>query len=243
MAAGEGKRFGATGINKTAVEFDGKPLVKYGTDLLDKIIDKVIVVVGAYAESVIKAVGDDKKVTFLHQFGLPGTGGGTRDAVNEMEKWKINPEKVWVGYGDHMMFYTLQIAVNLGKCLEAGKTAVAMVTFDCFEDNRYGRIARLADGSVEKIVEYKDATEAERQLTEANAGFYCFDYNFLRYGVEKLTPSPVTGEYYLTDVIQMAVNRGLKVQAVKVPYEFVGIGINTREEFEASQRLHHEVRK
>lgn len=238
LAAGKGTRFKAQGINKTAVELAGKPLVKYGTDLLDQVAYKIVVVVGDYADSVKNAIGIDPKVIYAEQRESRGTGDAARVAVEKIAGMKLNPKKAWLGYGDHMMFYTVAAASNLGKEITNEKIALALITFDCPDVNHtYGRIVRKADGTVERIVEHKDATDEQKKIVEVNAGFYCFNYNFLVQGLEQLKPSPVTGEYYLTDLINMAVNENLTVKALKIPYESVGIGVNTQRELADSGQL------
>jgi len=84
LAGGKGTRFKSKKTNKTIAEFHGKPLVKYGTDLLSKSCDKVVVVVGFNGQGVIKAVHDDPKILFAHQKVRLGTGHATRIGVQKM---------------------------------------------------------------------------------------------------------------------------------------------------------------
>jgi bifunctional UDP-N-acetylglucosamine pyrophosphorylase/glucosamine-1-phosphate N-acetyltransferase len=238
LAAGRGKRFGAEGENKTAALYEGKPMVAYGVELLAGAGGVVSVVVGVGEESVRKALAG-YQVRFVRQTEPKGTGDAVRAAVDDLKKRRQKPEIVLVGYGDHMMFYDRQM---LGQLTDLHRRSKAAVTLVCTEYDQpdelcWGRIVRKADGGVERIVEHKDANPKERQIRELNAGFYAFDGNFLRENIGKLMPSAVTGEYYLTDLIKAARDADLPVAGLVVPFEKVGLGINTRQELSASQKL------
>ena len=83
-------------------------------------------------------------------------------------------------------------------------------------DNRFGRVIRGADGSVEKIVEYKDCTEEERAVKETNMGFYAFRNELLFEGLKELTNNNAQHEYYITDLVEIFIRHGYKVAAVQV---------------------------
>jgi bifunctional UDP-N-acetylglucosamine pyrophosphorylase/glucosamine-1-phosphate N-acetyltransferase len=237
LAAGKGSRFGATGMSKTVVPLLGKPLVNYGVELLKKTTDKVVVVTGAFSETVeecVKPLGVETVLDAVPQ----GTGWSFAVATKKIEELGVEPELVIVGYGDHMMFYKEETINKLVEQIKSG-AKVSMVAAVHTDPNslKWGRIVRNENGEVEKIIEQKDATEEERQIQELNAGLYAFDWKFAKQAVSELQPSAVTGEYYLTDLIGMAVNKKEKVGAVAVPFEQVGYGINTPEELKAAEEL------
>jgi bifunctional N-acetylglucosamine-1-phosphate-uridyltransferase/glucosamine-1-phosphate-acetyltransferase GlmU-like protein len=92
------------------------------------------------------------------------------------------------------------------------------------------------------IVEQKDASVNQRKIKEINAGFYCFDYNFLIENINKIKKSQVTYEYYLPDLIKIALLNKQKVHAMIVHFREIGVGINRQDELEYSQKLYKKVR-
>lgn len=239
LAAGKGTRMNSTEVNKTSLMFNGKTIIQYGVDLYRKTTDKTVIVVGAFAQSVKKALSG-QEVTFVPQLDQLGTGHAVIVAVEEIERNGWKPQSVLVGYGDHMMFYSSLTAQKLIASQRAVHAALSLVTADYERTNemRFGRIVRDKKGFVKAIVEHKDATEEERKITEFNLGFYCFDYEFLKNNISKIEKSPVSGEYYVTDMIALAVKMGKKVVALRVPFSEIGLGINTASELSESQQMY-----
>lgn len=241
MAAGKGKRFGADIKNKTAELFNGKPMVKYGVELFAKTTDKIFVVVGVAADSVKSAIGQNDKVEYVFQPEPLGTGNAFKVAMDRVIECGLNPKAVFVGYGDHMMYYDKKILNEMNDVVgEGAKVVLVSTVFDESNKLAWGRIIR-SDKAVVGIVEQKDATEEQRRIKEVNAGFYCFDFQFAKDNYNKLEKSPVTGEYYVTDLIKAAAVTGFRIEAVQVPFENVGIGINTKEELQESERLYKQT--
>ena len=211
-------------------------MIAYGVETLLPVAQQIIVVVGAFSESVKQAL-KDYPVTYVHQYKRLGTGHA---AMVGLKAIKSSPSCVLVGYGDHMMFYkkdTIEKLIKLHK--EKNATITLVSTFyDHPNELAWGRIIRGKDGDVLDIVEQKDATESQRSIQEINPGFYCFDFEFLKKYFPKLKKSPVTKEYYLTDMIKMAVSLGKKVAALQVPFGSVGIGVNRYEELGRSQQYY-----
>jgi bifunctional UDP-N-acetylglucosamine pyrophosphorylase/glucosamine-1-phosphate N-acetyltransferase len=238
LAAGQGKRLNCQDKNKTSLDFVGKPLVTYGVDLFSSVAEHTVVVVGAFAESVKSALSD-YPVIYAYQSERLGTGHAVQIAFDAIEQNHLHPDLVLVGYGDHMMFYTPKIVNDLINNHKKSNSAISLISTKLKNPDNYawGRIVRDTKGHVLKIVEQKDATQDERRIEESNAGFYCFNYNFLSENLTKLTKSPVSNEYYLTDLIEMANQQHLKVSAHLVPFQYVGIGINTPDQLEQSRDL------
>jgi bifunctional UDP-N-acetylglucosamine pyrophosphorylase/glucosamine-1-phosphate N-acetyltransferase len=107
----------------------------------------------------------------------------------------------------------------------------------------WGRIVRDKDDRVLAIIEQKDATKKQRKIKELNTSLYCFKYDFLKSSLPKIEKSPFSKEYYLTDLAKIAVSNGEEVVAVKVPFKYVGIGVNTQEEFIKSKKLFKKIHK
>lgn len=243
LAAGKGKRFGATGINKTASLFNGKPMVHYGVELFTGVCESTVVVVGVMADTVKAALADTPNILFAYQAEPLGTGDAFRVGIKALVDSGKTPDVVLVGYGDHMMFYDKRMLDELTALHESSAAAVTMVTVQHDEPDTlaWGRIVRNEQGNVQRIVEQKDATDEERKIDELNAGFYCVDFSFAKEKLDEFAASPVTGEYYLTDIVQMAVKDGKTVSGLTLPLTRVGIGVNTPEEKSESEALFGET--
>lgn len=237
MAGGRGSRFQSDGKNKTAMLLNNKPLVRYGYDLFDGISKKQIVVVGAFAESVKDALkGVD--IAYAVQDEPKGTGDAARVGIEELIKSGIDFNVVAIGNGDHLYKYDKSDIEDLILTHEAHKNALTIVTAVHSDpvSLAWGRVVTDVDDNVIKIVEQKDATEEELEITQLNTGFYFFSkelaLKFIEPEVFESTKSEKTGEYYVTDAVRIANELGLKVGAFPLPFEKVGSGINTREQLE-----------
>lgn len=244
LAGGEGTRLKIENANKTSIQFNGKPLVRYGVELFQRLADKTLVVVGSKADSV-KAAVNDESVLYAVQEQRLGTGHAVQVAVAKLTELGLEPKTILVGYGDHMMFYTEEIITEMLSLHTSHKAAITLVSTEYEDPNAlaWGRVIRNEKGNVAEVVEQKDATEEQRAIQELNTGFYCFDYAFLKEALQQLKPSPHSNEYYITDLVKIAVEMHSDVLAFNIPFKFVGIGINTREQLEESQRLYNNLSK
>lgn len=231
LAAGKGTRLNSTTQNKTTLLVGGRPMISFGATLFENTLDKTVVVVGAFADSVKEALSQFD-IYYAEQKEQLGTGHAVKIAVNVIESEQLSPELVVVGYGDHLMYYKEEMVNKLLTAHVDNSVAISLVTtnYDDPMSLAWGRIIRNTDGYVEKIVEQKEATQEELLVTELNAGLYCFNYAFLSQSLQQLEPSPITREYYLTDLIGFANQQNLKVVPIAAPYSQVGSGINTLEQ-------------
>lgn len=236
LAGGKGTRINSKKINKVVIPFDGKPMIVYGVELFKEICNSIILVVGAYAQSV-KDIFKKEKLIYVHQRKRLGTGHAAKVGLTGLKK--NSPSLVLIGYGDHLMFYkkkTIKQLINLHKNQKAVVSLISAI-YKNPDELAWGRIIRDKKGNVLDIVEQKDATPEQRKIKELNAGFYCFDYKFVKNNIGKIKKSPVSGEYYLTDIVKIAAGKNKKVAALKVPFSEVGIGVNRIEELQESQKL------
>lgn len=245
LAAGKGKRLNSIDTNKTVLLFHGKPMIQYAVELFQKTVDQTVVVTGFAAESVQNAIPEDlrSQVLFIDQKELLGTGHAVKVALEELKGRNMEFDIVLVGYGDHMMFYTPEVVRELVELHKKESATISMIStiVDRPDNLAWGRVVRDADGSVLKIVEQKDATPEDRRITESNAGFYCFDAPFLERFVSELTVSPVSGEYYLTEMIEIVKKSGNTVVALPISFDMVGVGVNTPVELQNSQSLYERL--
>lgn len=241
LAAGKGTRLNCEKTNKTALKFENKPLICYGADLFAQTTDKTFVVVGAFSESVKQALAD-YQVEFVEQKKQLGTGHAVKVAVDYIKLLNLKPDTVLVGYADHMMFYPQKVVKDLIKLHQEKQAACSIITTKYHNPNKlaWGRILRDKNGLVKKIVEHKDASPKERKIKELNAGFYCFDWQFLAKNIDKIEKSSVTGEYYLPEMIKITNQYNLPVAAHMIRFRYVGIGINTKKQLKESQKIYQQ---
>jgi bifunctional UDP-N-acetylglucosamine pyrophosphorylase/glucosamine-1-phosphate N-acetyltransferase len=110
------------------------------------------------------------------------------------------------------------------------EAAIALVAVDAIDPAQLGRVVRDEAGTVERIVERKDATDEEIAINEVNSGLYAFDAEWLRSRIGALNPSPKTGELYLTELVELARTDGRLVVALTVEDDGRLLGINDRAE-------------
>ena len=116
--------------------------------------------------------------------------------------------------------------------------ALALLTQDLSDPTGYGRIVRDTDGSVKEIVEEKDASTAQKAIKEINTGIMVLPTNSLKKWLKALRASNAQGEYYLTDVIAMAVKDGVPIRTAQADNEYETIGVNSREQLAGLERVH-----
>lgn len=240
LAAGKGTRIKSTDRNKVTLPFLNKPLIVYAVELFEGIVEKEIIVIGAFHESVKEAL-KNHDVDYAYQKDQLGTGHAVAAGLKEAEKLGLTASQVFVCYGDHSMFYKKETVKKLITLHNMHHPVISILTTDYLAPDKlaWGRILR--DPSTQKvigIVEQKDATEEQKYITEINPGFYLFDATFLKEALPKIQPSTASGEYYVTDLIKIAYDEKKSIEALKVPFTEVGIGINKREELEESQKIY-----
>lgn len=120
---------------------------------------------------------------------------------------------------------------------EKEQSAVTVLTTELENPSGYGRIVRNESNEVAKIVEDKDATDEEKQLTEINTGTYCFDNKMLFEALKNVSNSNAQGEYYLPDVLEVAKDEGKKVTAYLTPDDKETIGVNDRLALSKAEKL------
>ena len=246
LAGGRGSRMKSKDTNKTALLFRGKPLLEYGLSLFNRTTESSLVVTGAYAQSVKQVVENfsqrcSTEISTTVQRKRLGTGHAAQVADRYLVKEGIKPELVMLGYGDHLMFYKASTVEKMTKLCAEKEAAIVVVATDVPNPYALGRVVMDETGQILKIVEEKNATDEEKKITMINAALYCFNYDFFHKYLPKLKKNSVSGEYYLTDLIEFAVNDGLKVLPYVLPYQDVGIGVNTEEERIESEKLHAEM--
>lgn len=149
-------------------------------------------------------------------------------------------EPTLVLYGDVPLTSkkTLSKLAKLADGVYGQDSALALLTQNLSNPTGYGRIVRDIDGSVKEIVEEKDATLAQKRLQEINTGIMVLPTNSLKRWLKSLRASNAQGEYYLTDVIAMAVKDGVPIRTAQADAEYETVGVNSRDQLAALERVH-----
>ena len=233
LAAGQGTRMKSS-LPKVLHLLCGKPMLWHVLEALKSATtEKPVVVVGYGAEEVTKYLGDTAQ-TVVQEPQL-GTGHAAMQAESLL---KGNTDYVIITYADMPLLRgeTFQRLVETQR-LNSGPFSLLTVVAD--DPRGFGRIVRKTDGTVDAIVEEYVATTEQQQIKELNVGAYCFKADWLWDALHRIPKNPKKGEYYLTDIVEIAVKDNLPVQAV-VHDDFIEtIGINTRvhlSEAEAAMR-------
>ena len=226
MAAGKGTRMKSK-KSKLVQKIYGKEVVKRAVENAEKAgIKDIVAVVGYMKEEVMAVLGDSVK--YAKQDEMLGTGHAVMQAKEYLRGKK---GKVLVLNGDVPLIRPETLNKLIEKSIE-NKEYVTLLTAIYDNPTGYGRIVRDEGGNISAIVEEKDTTEEQKEIKEINAGIYCFDIEELLAALEKIQPNNAQGEYYLTDVIQIINEKGLKTGAVIVEDNTEILGINDRIQLE-----------
>jgi len=221
LAAGQSTRMKSE-LPKVLHPLAGKPMVQYAVETAAELTsEKPLLVVGNGAGRVRRAVGD--QVVYVEQREQLGTGHALLQARPLLEG---QSEMVAVWYAD-MPLLSAGTLRRLTELQTDGKGPIAMLTVEADDPMGFGRILRDEAGQVLGIVEEAVATEEQKKIKELNCGVYCFDGHWLW---PRLTQLPLSskGEYYLTDIVAMAVAEGQSVEALKISDVTEVLGINDR---------------
>lgn len=235
LAAGRGTRMNAKRKNKVAFKLGGEPMVARTLhNLWESGITSVIAVVGFQADSVRASLGD--RVTYAVQVEQLGTGHALQTAMPFLPK---NCDTVLSVYGDDSAFYPPSLYQDIVKKLHASNADLIVLTLHKDDPSGLGRIVRDASGQIVRIVEEKNATAEEKQLQEINTGFYCFKRSFLEEHLPKIQKNPLSGEYYATDLIEIALKHGKVVDALYMPDSKIWHGINNLRDLSLARKNLH----
>ncbi|MFJ4249547.1 UDP-N-acetylglucosamine pyrophosphorylase /glucosamine-1-phosphate N-acetyltransferase [Pseudomonas helmanticensis] len=232
LAAGQGTRM-RSALPKVLHPIAGNSMlghVIHSARQLDP--QRIHVVIGHGADVVRERLAADD-LNFVLQDKQLGTGHATAQAVPF-----ITADTVLILYGD-VPLIEVETLQRLLKQVVPGQMGLLTVELD--DPTGYGRIVRDAGGKVTAIVEHKDASEAQRAITEGNTGILAVPANRLADWMSRLSNNNAQGEYYLTDVIEMAVSDGLVV-ATEQPHDAMEVqGANDRKQLSELER-HYQLR-
>lgn len=229
LAAGKGTRM-KSDLPKVCHEVGGRPMVCAVVDAcLEAGCERIVVVVGYKQELVREALaGYGDTVEFAVQHEQLGTGHAVVSAVDHFPLADRGGTDVFVLCGDGPLIRssTLHRMLDLHRSSGAAST---LATSTIEDPSGYGRIVRGVGGGFERIVEQKNASEAELAITEVNPSYYCMNAHAMFEALKQVNRNELTGEYYVTDVFELMLKGGRRVEVIDaVPPEDI-LSINTLE--------------
>ena len=228
LAAGQGKRM-QSALPKVLHPLAGRPLAAYVLATVRSLSPRAIAVVTGFgAEAVEQALGS-LDLIFVRQEPPRGTGDAARVALSVLQLDGVT----LVGLGD-VPLISADALQRIASIAQQGR--VGLLSARVRNPFGLGRVIRGADGQVRAIVEERDATPEERAIHEINTGFIAAPTSLLKRWLEHLTPHNAQGEFYLTDIVAMAVEEGVGVGAHVVTDEASVLGINDRAQLAALER-------
>jgi len=229
LAAGKGTRM-KSATHKVLHSVGGKAMISY---LLDTVAGlkaaKTVLVVGAEKEQLVAAYPDMEFVTQTEQLG---TGHAAKVALDQIGAFSGD---IMVLFGDTPFIPAGTMAAML-EAMRSPNTGIVVLGFTPADPAKYGRLITDADGMLERIVEYKDATEAQRAQTLCNSGVMMLSGAHAASWLADLKSDNAAGEYYLTDLVVLARTAGMNVSVVEAAEEDV-MGINSREDLARAEAL------
>ncbi|MCN4143640.1 MAG: bifunctional UDP-N-acetylglucosamine diphosphorylase/glucosamine-1-phosphate N-acetyltransferase GlmU [Thiohalomonas sp.] len=217
LAAGKGTRM-YSDLPKVLHKLAGKSLVEHVIDSAEALKAQSISLIYGHGAEQVKNSLQGRKLIWCEQKEQLGTGHAVQQAIERVN----DSANVLILYADVPLLNT----ETLNKLLEAKQdSSIALLTANLNNPQGYGRIVRNSDANIEKIVEEKDASEVIRQITEINSGVMLVNGDKLKQWLAKIANNNAQGEYYLTDLIELAVLENEIVQSyiVKDNKEIEGI--------------------
>jgi bifunctional UDP-N-acetylglucosamine pyrophosphorylase/glucosamine-1-phosphate N-acetyltransferase len=251
MAAGLGKRMRSKQA-KVLHRVAGRAMVLYSVELGLRVAGhRVAVVVGHQGDRVRKTIESAAEgrnghgtVSIVEQKEQLGTGHAVLQSRPVFSAGRSAPTRYLILNGDTPLLRESTVRSLLHRHEEEAAT-VTILTAVLDDASGYGRVVRLAKGGgVARIVEDRDASEEEKAIREINVGTYVVDGEFLFAALERIDPGNAQGEYYLTDIVHMAVAEGRRVCAVVLDDPDEGLGVNSRQQLaEAEQAIRRQIRE
>lgn len=234
LAAGKGTRMHSD-LPKVLHPLAGRPLLGHVIDTVRKLDPaKLLVVYGHGGDALPNAFADDD-IVWVNQAQQLGTGHALQQAVPKLD---INGVTL-VLYGDVPLIGLDTLCTLLSQVRE---DSLGLLTVELSDPDGYGRISRDLQGRVTAIVEHKDASEAERSIREVNTGIMALPTAELKKWLAALRSDNVQGEYYLTDVVALAVADGMQVSTCQPRRHWEVLGVNSAVQLAHLERLfQHEI--
>jgi UDP-N-acetylglucosamine diphosphorylase/glucosamine-1-phosphate N-acetyltransferase len=232
LAAGKGVRM-KSDLPKVFHEILGEPMLTYVLETVKKLSPSKTLVVVGHQRRLIMDYYKDWPVTFVIQEEQLGTGHAVRQAEPFLKDFSGD---VLVLAGDVPLLSekTLRRLIDFHV---QNKAAATDLTAELPDAGNYGRVVRKENGEVVRIVERKDASPEELKIKEINTGTFCFNKEALFTALKEVRAENAQKEYYLTDTVEILKKKGLPVFAFRAENPSETLGVNTREELVAIEKI------
>ena len=230
LAAGQGKRMRSI-LPKVLQPLAAKPLLAHMLDTARTLQAERIVVVYGHGGEVVREALDAPDLAWARQDPPQGTGHAVQQAMPHVD----DGDTALILYGDVPLIGEATLRRLVGA---TGPEKLALLTVGMDDPTGYGRILRDAAGKVTSIVEEKDATPEQRQVREVNTGILAAPVTQLRAWLARLKNDNAQGEYYLTDIIAMAVADGFEVVTTQPDAFEETLGVNNKTQLAELERIH-----
>ncbi|MEJ2693568.1 MAG: bifunctional UDP-N-acetylglucosamine diphosphorylase/glucosamine-1-phosphate N-acetyltransferase GlmU, partial [Candidatus Thiodiazotropha sp.] len=230
MAAGEGTRMQSK-TPKVLHRLAGKQLLRHVIETARSITPEEITIVYGHGGDEVREVLDAADLDWVEQTERLGTGHAVMQAVPDLQR----VDQVLILYGD-VPLISGSTLVSLLAALHVAD--LALLTVDLPDPTGYGRIVRDRQDRVTRIVEQKDANERELEISEINTGIMAVSRTRLEAWLQRLENNNAQKEYYLTDIIALAVAEGVNIQVVHPNCEEEVMGVNDRKQLAHLERYY-----
>ena len=227
LAAGKGTRM-RSNLPKVLQPLAGRPLLGHVIDTAKKLQADHIITIYGHGGALVQNAFAHEQVQWVEQAEQLGTGHAVKVTLPVLPREGVS--LILSGDVPCITEQTLQKLLDVSR-----ETQIGLVTLTLADATGYGRIVR-ENGKIQAIVEHKDASEAQRQIQEINTGIYCVSNAKLHEWLPKLSNNNAQGEYYLTDIVAMAIADGLVVASVEPALAFEVEGVNDRVQLAALER-------
>lgn len=228
LGAGKGTRM-KSDLPKVMMPVCGKSMIRHIIDTLENAgVEKIVTVIAPDGDIVKKEVSPYPTCVQEKQLG---TGNAVLAAETLLKDFHGD---ILVIFGDQPLYTKNTIERVINRRREG--YSVVCVGFKPIDPARYGRLILNSKGELERIVEFKDATDEEKAINFCNSGMMCFDGKVMFEILNSISNENAANEYYLTDAISIALSKGLKCSAVECPVEEASAA-NTREELALLEEL------
>ena len=232
LAAGKGTRM-CSAIPKVLHKIANRPLLRHVYDMSYQLNNNAIKIVYGHGANLVRKVLADIDVSWVEQKQQLGTG----HAVQQVSDQISDSDIVLILYGDVPL---LKLATVKDLLANVSDKTLALLTVNLKNPIGYGRIVRDSSGKVIKIVEEKDASITEKKIVEGNTGIMAVQGNKLKKWLNQLSNHNAQGEYYLTDIIEMAVADQITIITTQPESVDEVLGVNNRIQLSHLERVYQQ---
>ena len=229
LAAGKGTRMHSD-LPKVLHVVGAKPILAHVINCAKALQPNKIIVVYGFGGERVKEAFSTEEITWVNQAEQHGTGHAVQQALPYLD---VDADTL-ILLGD----VPLVDVEGCRKLIALAENKLAILSFNKADPTGYGRIVRAASGQVHAIVEHKDATEAQRAIVEVNTGIMAMPNAHLKSWLCRINNNNVQGEYYLTDIVALAVQDNVSVVAEVTDDEWSVTGINAKTDLAQIERVH-----